>query len=122
MNKAASKPTTEQLCTVINEIDSASQSAFGAIAALCRLALASLETSEGVQDIESLAQLFDVIRDKAIDTENYINAEAEGVVAITRTWRLAAGVRHDAKPVSLTVERLNHEYHPNNQPRARSPV
>ena len=49
------------------------------IAALCRLALASLETSEGVQDIESLAQFFDVIRDKAMDTENYINAEAEGV-------------------------------------------
>ena len=79
MNKASPKATTEQLCTVINEIDSASQSAFGAIAALCRLALASLETSEGVQDIESLAQLFDVIRDKAMDTENYINAEAEGV-------------------------------------------
>ena len=79
MSKAASQATTKQLCTVINEIDSASQSAFGAIAALCRLALASLETSEGVQDIESLAQFFDVLRDKAIETENYINAEAEGV-------------------------------------------
>ena len=79
MSKAASKATTEQLCTVINSIDCASQSACSAIAALCRLALASLETSEGVQDIESLAQFFDVIRDKAMDTENYINAEAEGV-------------------------------------------
>ena len=79
MSKPASKATTEQLCTVINEIDCASQSAFSAIAALCRLALASLETSEGVQDIESLANVFNVICDKAMDTENSINAEAEGV-------------------------------------------
>ena len=64
---------------VINNIDCASQSSFSTIAALCRLALASLDTSEGVQDIESLANVFDVILDKAVEAENYINAEAEGV-------------------------------------------
>ena len=43
-------------------------------------------------------------------------------VAITKTWHLAAGVMHSAKPVWLTAGRLNHERKPNNQPRARSPV
>lgn len=71
--------TTGQLRSTITEIDSLAQNAFTEIATLSRLALASLETSQGVIDLESLACVLGAIYVKALGAESDINSQAEEV-------------------------------------------
>ena len=72
-------PTTQQLRNAVTEIDTMAQGAFSEIAAIAKLALATLETPAAYIDPESMAILLNAIWGKAIDAENYINVEAEGV-------------------------------------------
>lgn len=84
--------TPDQLREAITEIDSMSQGAFSEIATIAKLALASLETPAGCNDIDSIASLLSAIFGKAKDAENYINCMAEGVAcnykdpAMLRRW------------------------------------
>lgn len=72
-------PTTNQLREAITEIDSMSQGAFSEIAALAKLALASLETPAAYDDPEGMVYVLSAIREKAKATENLINCAAEDV-------------------------------------------
>lgn len=77
MSMAAATPA--QLREAITEMDSMAQGAFSEIATVARLALASLETPRGCDDIESIAHVLSFIWGKALDAENCINSTAEGV-------------------------------------------
>lgn len=87
-----STATPEQLREAITEIDSMSQGAFSEIATIAKLALASLETLAGCDDVDGIARVLSAIRAKALDAENYINSMAEGVAcnykdeAMLRRW------------------------------------
>ncbi|WP_296446990.1 hypothetical protein [Rhodoferax sp. UBA5149] len=76
---SATTPTTEQLRVAVTEMHSMSQSAFTEISTFARLALASLETPQAYANIESLATVLSAIWGKAMDADNCIRAEAEGV-------------------------------------------
>lgn len=84
--------TPAQLREAITEMDSMAQGAFSEIATMAKLALASLETPKGCDDIESIARVLSFICSKALDAENYINSMAEDVAcnykdqAMQRRW------------------------------------
>lgn len=87
-----STPTNDQLREAITEIDGMSQGAFSEIATIAKLALVSLETPAGCDDIDGIARVLMAIWGKALDAENYINCMAEGVAcnykdeAMLRRW------------------------------------
>lgn len=66
----AQKFTAEALRDQIRSIDEVSQSAFGQISALARVALASLETGSCAVDVEVMAGVLSCILDKAADADN----------------------------------------------------
>ena len=74
-----STPTTEQLCSAVNNMDRMAQSAFSEIATIAKLALVSLENPETYTDVEAMATALKAIFERATDTENNINAMAEEV-------------------------------------------
>lgn len=74
-----STPTTEQLCSAVNNMDRMAQSAFTEIATIANMALASLEKPESCTDTEGLATVLKAIFERAVDTENNINVMAEEV-------------------------------------------
>ena len=69
----------EKLRETIESIDSLSQSGFSEIAAIADLALTALKTPDGYRHPQNIAYALKVIRDKARDIENCINAVAEDV-------------------------------------------
>lgn len=69
----------EKLRETIKNIDNLSQIGFSEIAAIANLALTALKTPDGYRHPQNIAYAFQVIRDKAQDIENCINAEAETV-------------------------------------------
>lgn len=71
--------TPNQLRAAITEIDQFSQDAFSEIATIAKLALASLETPSGFNDVNGIACVLTAIFNKAFDTENSINCAAEAV-------------------------------------------
>jgi len=99
--------TPEKLRETITEMDSMSQGAFSEIATIAKLALASLETLEGCNDIDSIARILSAIWGKALDADSYINSMAEGVAchykdeAMIRRW----DARNKAD--SVTAKRRN---------------
>lgn len=68
-----------KLRTVITEMDALSQEGFSEISAIAELALAALETPDGYSKIENIVQALQVIRKRAMDIENCVNATAEAV-------------------------------------------
>lgn len=76
------KPTPEQLCNVIKEMDGLSQGAFSEIASLARLALLAMEqpaTYGNEGSLDAIARVLTTIKGKAEDIDNCINTVAEGV-------------------------------------------
>lgn len=84
--------TPDQLREAITLMDQMAQDAFSEIAAISRLALASLETPAGYSTIDNLFYVLTAIANKAGDVENCINATAEDVgchykdLAMLRRW------------------------------------
>lgn len=74
-----STPTTDQLCEAVTGMDSMAQGAFSEIAAIAKLALASLETPAAYTNPEVMAYALTAIWNRALDAENCINCIAEGV-------------------------------------------
>lgn len=72
-------PTINQLRSTITEMDSLAQGAFSEIATIAKLALASLETPEAYANPERMASVLNAIWDRAVGSEDSINAMAEGV-------------------------------------------
>lgn len=71
--------TTAQLRNAIHDMDCLSQGGFSSIAAIAKLALAALENPRTCNDLESIADALESILGTARDTENCINACAEGM-------------------------------------------
>lgn len=86
-----------------NTIDSLSQTGFGRIKAISRLALLSLEVPDGHRGVENLAAALEAISAIADDTENCINSEAESVACSYRdeAWMR----RHNASLAFLDSQR-----------------
>ncbi|MBA3756550.1 MAG: hypothetical protein H0X02_10100 [Nitrosomonas sp.] len=57
-------------------MDYYSQHGFPQIEAISKIALSRLETPEGYNEIDDIAQAFEAIQDKAYDVLNCINGEA----------------------------------------------
>lgn len=85
MAKANSTATThlelevDKLCNKINLMDCLSQDGFSEISSIAKLALSRLETPDGYNRIDDIANALDAIWKKADDIENCINSEAEEV-------------------------------------------
>ncbi len=69
----------ETLQSTITTMDCHSQNGFSEIATLASIALNLMETEQAYLSPETIAQLLTTIRDKAVETENIINVEAEEV-------------------------------------------
>lgn len=74
-----SKATPEQLREAVTEMDSMAKSTFGEIAAIAKLALASLERPEAYIDLEGLARILSSIWGKALSAETCIGNYAQEV-------------------------------------------
>lgn len=68
-----------RLRITMSDIDRLSQSAFSEIRSIARLALFLLETPKGYQHLDDIANVLNAIWLRAEDTENMINAMAEGL-------------------------------------------
>jgi len=75
----ATTATIEQLSEAVSDMDRRSQTTFGEIATVAKLALERLETPNCLRDTETLATVLSLIWNKALDAQNYINCEAERV-------------------------------------------
>lgn len=69
----------EKLQSTITTMDCFSQNGFSEISTLADMALDLMETEQAYLSPETIAQVLTTIRDKAKETENLINCEAEGV-------------------------------------------
>lgn len=69
----------KELRTALINVDAFSQSAFSEIASIANLALLCLETPEGYRRMDDIANALVTIRNKANETENCINSQAEQV-------------------------------------------
>lgn len=67
------------LQTTITDMDAFSQSGFSQIAAIAKLMMRNLEVSGGHVEIMEFITLLNSIWEKAEDSKNYINCEAENV-------------------------------------------
>lgn len=90
----------EKIRMEISDIDALSQEVCGQMAAVARLALASLETPEGIMDIDVIARALSLIQEKASALSNDINCSAErlgaaytdeGVARRYQAWVEATG-------------------------------
>lgn len=70
-------PTTAELRETVQTIDALSQEGLSGIAAVAKLAMASLETPDGRRSLEDIYNALKVIWCSAHDTMNAINVEAE---------------------------------------------
>ncbi len=74
-----STATVKQLSEAVSDMDRMSQTTFGEIATVAKLALERLETPKCLRDTETLATVLSLIWGKALDAKNDINVEAERV-------------------------------------------
>jgi len=96
-------PTTKQLRRTVTAMDSVAQGAFSEIAAIAKLALASLETPAAYADPESMGIVLTLILDKAMGAEDHINSLAEkvGCNYIDQAERRRSDARRQVRKVSL---------------------
>ena len=76
---ASTQATPAQLRDTITLIDNHAQDALNAIAAICSLALAAMETPQGIGDVTSLASALEAMRDRAEQARDTITDEATQV-------------------------------------------
>jgi len=69
----------QKLRNAVKFMDCLSQSGFSEISSIAKLALCSLETPDGYRHLNDIANALKTILDKADDTQNCINIEAEQV-------------------------------------------
>lgn len=102
--------TPDQLREAITSIDEMAQHAFGEIAAISQLALASLETPVGYSTNDHMFCVLTAIANKAGDIENCINSVAEDVGCNYKDLALQRrrDARREADLVRAKTGRLNH--------------
>ncbi|MFT3905608.1 MAG: hypothetical protein QM718_04815 [Steroidobacteraceae bacterium] len=72
-------PEVQKLRNAVEFMDCLSQDGFSEIESIANLALAYLETPAGYRHLDNIAHALLAIRNKASETENCINCEAEKV-------------------------------------------
>lgn len=72
-------PEVQKLRNAVEYMDCLSQGGFSEIASIAKLALFSLETPDGYQHLDNIANALKAIWSKADDIQNCINSEAEQV-------------------------------------------
>lgn len=95
--------THQKLKDAVEMMDGAAQDALSEIAAIAKLALASMENPATCDDSCTIAHVLGAIRSKALDAENCINAYAEEVgchyvdQAQLRRWAAERQAREERK-------------------------